>query len=344
MQHYFLAAEPESDGEPGTDPSTGSAAPRSHAAPVQKFSVAGEDPEQARQILTEAYDGARFVVTRGEERFSFRFASVGDDRVTLRTATIAGHVSGEVPRLDEYVVTWFQSGGGRIQRRDAAPVDLPNAPFLLPFEQRYTFTLTPHRQNSVHFASSFLEDIATEIHAGARQTVSFDSGTMPSAALTDAWRTTVAEAAEVLVDVDASPLLRLNAQGSLARALLGLFPWVAFDVPKVLREPSLARTRLALEFLHHHAHEPITPADAARAAGLHTRTLQHHLSRHLDTSPTIYLRDIRLDRARADLAEASPDDTTVATIARSWGFGHLGRFSAAYRTRFGERPNETLRR
>ena len=106
----------------------------------------------------------------------------------------------------------------------------------------------------------------------------------------------------------------------------------------------MARTRLALEYLHHHAHEPITTADAARAAGLHTRTLQHHLSRHLGTSPTLYLRDIRLDRARTDLAEQTPDDTTVAAVARAWGFGHLGRFSATYRSRFGERPNETLRR
>ena len=37
------------------------------------------------------------------------------------------------------------------------------------------------------------------------------------------------------------------------------------------------------------------------------------------------------------------DETTVAEIARTWGFGHLGRFSATYRSRFGELPSESLR-
>ncbi|MFP5477787.1 MAG: helix-turn-helix domain-containing protein, partial [Gammaproteobacteria bacterium] len=36
--------------------------------------------------------------------------------------------------------------------------------------------------------------------------------------------------------------------------------------------------------------------------------------------------------------------THVAGVALRWGFGHLGRFSADYRARFGEYPSETVRR
>ncbi len=33
----------------------------------------------------------------------------------------------------------------------------------------------------------------------------------------------------------------------------------------------------------------------------------------------------------------------MTDIATKWGFGHLGRFAAAYRARFGESPSHTLR-
>ncbi|WP_166404610.1 AraC family transcriptional regulator [Labedella endophytica] len=345
MQHYFLAPEPETDREPDTDPTTGATASSiTSEAPLARSTVVGEDVDEARQTYQDAYDGQRFAVHRGTEPFSFRYASVGDDRVSLRTSTLTGHLSGEVPHLRDYVVSWFRSGGGELTRRNHPTSLKATTPFLLPSEQRFAFSFGPHHQNLVHFAPAFLEDIATEFHAGPAQAVSFDHDAMPSDDGIAQWRVAVSAATEDLVSPVASPILRLAAQRSLARSFLQLFPWFGIDVPPVLREPSLARTRLALEYLHHHAHEPVTPADAARAAGLHTRTLQHHLNRHLDTSPTAYLRDIRLDRTHTALAGLSTDETTVAAVAQQWGFGHLGRFSAAYRSRFGEHPRDTLRR
>ena len=54
-----------------------------------------------------------------------------------------------------------------------------------------------------------------------------------------------------------------------------------------------------------------------------------------------YLRQVRLDRAHDDLAQAHG---TVADIAYHWGFTNLGRFARAYRDRFGEFPAATLDR
>ncbi|WP_413784026.1 helix-turn-helix domain-containing protein [Rathayibacter tanaceti] len=61
-------------------------------------------------------------------------------------------------------------------------------------------------------------------------------------------------------------------------------------------------------------------------------------------SPSVYLRDVRLDRARSDLVAGDPCSTTVAAVAREWGFGNLGRFASAYQVRFDEKPSHTLRR
>ena len=86
-------------------------------------------------------------------------------------------------------------------------------------------------------------------------------------------------------------------------------------------------------------------ADVAEAAGVSVRTLQAGFHEHLDNSPTSYIRDLRLDRAHADLLEGDPyAGPQVTDVALRWGFSHFGRFAALYRRRFGERPSETLRR
>lgn len=55
------------------------------------------------------------------------------------------------------------------------------------------------------------------------------------------------------------------------------------------------------------------------------------------------VRDVRLHRVHDELREADPHVTTVSQVAGRWGFLYLGRFAAAYREKFGERPSDTLR-
>ncbi|WP_420843129.1 helix-turn-helix domain-containing protein [Cryptosporangium phraense] len=83
-------------------------------------------------------------------------------------------------------------------------------------------------------------------------------------------------------------------------------------------------------------------SDAARTS---SRAVQNAFRRHYDTTPLGYLRQIRLDRARRELQAADPSaGDTVAAIALRWGFGAPGRFSHAYRARYGQPPSRTLRR
>lgn len=309
----------------------------------RRFEAAGDDPEQASAVYSEAYGGGRFRVAPLARGFSYRYAFRGSDRVTLRTSDCAGALVGEVPHLREYVVGWFRAGSGTLNLRPFTRTGRSSAPFLLPAERQFGLEFQPHRQSLVHFAPGFFEDVATESHAGPRQPVSFDHEADPDPGMIARWRTAVTEATAALASAALAPLVRFTAELNLARALLLLFPWRAWDVPAVLRRPSASRTRVALDFLQHHAHEPITPADAARAAGLHTRTLQQATQRHLGVSPSVYLRDVRLDRARHDLVAGDPGTTTVASVARDWGFGNLGRFASAYGARFGELPSRTLR-
>ncbi|MEM9042321.1 MAG: AraC family transcriptional regulator [Actinomycetota bacterium] len=102
--------------------------------------------------------------------------------------------------------------------------------------------------------------------------------------------------------------------------------------------------RLARQYVDAHLASPLTVGAIADAAGVGVRTLQNHFADDVGQTPMSYVRDARLDRVRAELADLPADEgATVTEIAFRWGFTHLGRFSIAYRERFGEAPSQTLR-
>lgn len=102
--------------------------------------------------------------------------------------------------------------------------------------------------------------------------------------------------------------------------------------------------RRAVELLEDRPGEPWTTVGLATELHLSVRALQSGFRRELGTTPTAYLRLVRLRRAHATLRRADPADTTVQTVALGLGLLHLGRFAADYQLLFGEMPSETLRR
>ncbi len=72
--------------------------------------------------------------------------------------------------------------------------------------------------------------------------------------------------------------------------------------------------------------------------------MQSAFRTNLEVAPLVYLRGVRLDRAREELLDAGGSTAMVSEIAQRWGFAHLGRFAGYYAERFGEHPSTTLRR
>lgn len=100
----------------------------------------------------------------------------------------------------------------------------------------------------------------------------------------------------------------------------------------------------AIDYIERNLAADISVRDVAAAAEVSVRTLQNQFAADLDQTPTAYLRNRRLERARSDLADASTaSGLTVTDVASRWGFTHLGRFAGIYRSRFGESPSQTLR-
>jgi transcriptional regulator GlxA family with amidase domain len=96
------------------------------------------------------------------------------------------------------------------------------------------------------------------------------------------------------------------------------------------------------QFIEEHARDAITLADLTGVPGVSTRALQTGFRRFRNTTPMEYLRSIRLELARAELAKVGRLGSSVAAVAYASGFAHLGGFARDYQARFGELPSETL--
>lgn len=99
----------------------------------------------------------------------------------------------------------------------------------------------------------------------------------------------------------------------------------------------------ACELMLLHPDEPLSILDVCSRLGASRRKLNYCFQDVLGTSPTRYLRALRLNGVRRDLKLGDPN-TTVQDVAARWGFWHLGQFSLDYKKHFFELPSETLNR
>jgi len=88
-------------------------------------------------------------------------------------------------------------------------------------------------------------------------------------------------------------------------------------------------------------HSSCGNAELAACAGLTTRALQQQFLKHFHTPPTAFVQEQRLLAARKALRDPG-NKKSVTRLASDLEFHHLGRFSTAYRRKFGESPSETL--
>lgn len=107
-------------------------------------------------------------------------------------------------------------------------------------------------------------------------------------------------------------------------------------------EHSFRIARSAKEYIETNFHHPVHLEDLSRHTGVGIRMVQRCFRGHFDTTITDFLKDVRLDAANRELSVKYPRETNVKQVALCNGFTHPGRFSAAYRVRFGESPSETL--
>jgi AraC-like DNA-binding protein len=124
-------------------------------------------------------------------------------------------------------------------------------------------------------------------------------------------------------------------------ALLRAQPHDFYDALYEERPPARSRiVKRVVDAINSAPEQPWSLSTMAQLAGVSGRRLQQGFREQMGLSPSVYLRVVRLERARHDLVAGAG---SVTDVGFRWGFTHLGRFADAYRERFGEAPSETLR-
>jgi AraC-like DNA-binding protein len=106
----------------------------------------------------------------------------------------------------------------------------------------------------------------------------------------------------------------------------------------------IAAVRLCQEYIEQKMADAVTLSDLSLVSGLRPRTLINAFEAVTGTSPMAFLRARRLCRVRTVLESAHSERIRIIDVAIDWGFWHMGHFTSAYRTMFGETPSETLSR
>jgi AraC-like DNA-binding protein len=169
----------------------------------------------------------------------------------------------------------------------------------------------------------------------------------PAAALR--WQHTISyviESVRANPETMTQPLLSGATMRLLAATVLTTFPstWTTDTHAQDRVDATPTTLARATAFIDANADIDITLVDIARAAYVTVRAVQLAFRRHLDTTPTAYLRRVRLQRAHQELGAANPNDgTTIRAVAERWGFPDPSRFAALYRRTYGQPPSQTLR-
>jgi AraC-like DNA-binding protein len=87
-----------------------------------------------------------------------------------------------------------------------------------------------------------------------------------------------------------------------------------------------------------------SPEEFAAALGVSDRWIRAAFRRVYGVSLLAFFRSRAMHGAHRELRASLPDITLVTDVAMRWGFWHLGRFSATYKSYFGELPSKTLSR
>lgn len=141
-----------------------------------------------------------------------------------------------------------------------------------------------------------------------------------------------------------SPIAMSNLTQALADLIVRSVPHgLSHLLDRKIYRISPRHVRAAMEFMQENIGRPITMHLVAQASGVSIRALELGFREFKDTTPSAYLKTIRLRAVRQQLLDPFNNES-LREICLKWGFAHFGRFASLYSTSYGEKPSETRKR
>jgi AraC-like DNA-binding protein len=301
------------------------------------------DPDVAHSWLRTTYPGYLPEETNSRRHFVFQAVheQVGRSGVSrLRYSTSAdNNVAPDV------ILVVRPSAGAMMVRFGREEVAVPpGTPVLLPAHQAASVLWADTEAGCVCLNADDVERVAVE--TGLDNLTLRFTGLRPMLpGLDQRWSDTVQAVTRAVLRnrTMAGPVLTGHLTQRLAEAVLGTFPstrLAARRVPPDHATPAVVRR--AVDFIDANAERDLTTSDIAAAAGVGPRGLQAAFLRHQDSTPTAYVRRVRLDHAHRDLVDTEPADRdTVTAVAARWGFPRRSAFVTAHQQVYGCPPGQT---
>lgn len=137
-----------------------------------------------------------------------------------------------------------------------------------------------------------------------------------------------------------SPMQRMFLECCVLQLLvLQLNQWMRIEQSvhwvKQLTPTEIDRIYQARDLLIQQQNEPPSPMDLAQQVDLSDRKLQKGFRELFGTTVFGYLHDYRMEQAKLLLCDRA---TSIAAVANTVGYAHLGYFAAAFKKKFGMSP------
>ena len=169
---------------------------------------------------------------------------------------------------------------------------------------------------------------------------------IPTHRFSECRRRLVAMFSEAIADGTAST--QTGFEPNLESALLDELMELLADhhLKSLERQPTSVHSFI-VERCHHltvsDTFNPPNVIDLCERLKISRRTIQNSFKNVTETTPTHYIRSIRLNGARRELMSTHSAELSIGDAASKWGFSHLSHFAADYHGLFGELPSQTLR-
>jgi AraC-like DNA-binding protein len=264
------------------------------------------------------------------------------DLIAVDEVLVQGRLAFEIPPADTVVVIQPRAGSLAVT---GGPFPDVGWPVLVAHGMSCLLRVNGARFDVVSIAAEALHRVATDWYTPTSQQIRFLGWRPRSHGTVRAWHRALDYVTATLAAADTAeqPLIIAAMAPLLAGALLECYPSNATEHDRTT-DPALPETlKQAVAFIHGHAAADVSINDVAAAVHLTPRAVQYLFRRRLDTTPTEYMRRVRLHRAHQELLACERSKNTVGEIAQRWGFAHTGRFAVLYRQAYGQSPHATLK-